>query len=211
MVGHKTPKQAGRNRGVWTPPKNGVIALWVITRVVKCKYCVSQKRRSELEGIGEFGLLQGTFCLGALDGGVAVTPVVLRGSAPRALAPQEALRKERSWRICPDVDRCRHVFVCSVLRCRHVFVCSVLQLQCVYRVLQCVAVCCNVLQCAAAVYCSLLQCLAVCCSVLQCAAVCCNVLQCVCPDGRTLKTYVCVSAHDRVAKTYRMAFLSFSF
>jgi len=26
------------------PPKNGVIALWPNTRVVKCKYCVSQKR-----------------------------------------------------------------------------------------------------------------------------------------------------------------------
>ena len=28
----------------WMPPKNGVIALWPNTRVVKCKYCVSQKR-----------------------------------------------------------------------------------------------------------------------------------------------------------------------
>jgi len=26
------------------PPKNGEIALWPNTRVVKCKYCVSQKR-----------------------------------------------------------------------------------------------------------------------------------------------------------------------
>ena len=26
------------------PPKNGVIALWPNTRVVKCKYCVSQKQ-----------------------------------------------------------------------------------------------------------------------------------------------------------------------
>jgi len=26
------------------PPKNGVIVLWPNTRVVKCKYCVSQKR-----------------------------------------------------------------------------------------------------------------------------------------------------------------------
>jgi len=28
----------------WLPPKDGVIALWPNTRVVKCKYCVSQKR-----------------------------------------------------------------------------------------------------------------------------------------------------------------------
>ena len=26
------------------PPKNGVIALWPNTRVVKCTYCVSQQR-----------------------------------------------------------------------------------------------------------------------------------------------------------------------
>ena len=26
------------------PPKDGVIALWPNTRVVKCKYCASQKR-----------------------------------------------------------------------------------------------------------------------------------------------------------------------
>jgi len=38
----------------------------------------------------------------------------------------------------------------------------------VWRVLQCVAVCCSVLQCVA-----------VCCSVLQCVAVCFSLLQCV--------------------------------
>ena len=105
---------------------------------------------------------------------------------------------------------CCSVFVvcCSVLRC--VALCSVLQFfaMCcsVFRVLQCVAVCCSVLQCVAvccSVYqcvavlsisvnayisCSMVQCVAVCCSVievcqrihqLQCVAACCSVLRCV--------------------------------
>ena len=29
---------------IYTPLKNGVIALWPNTRVVKCKYCVSKKQ-----------------------------------------------------------------------------------------------------------------------------------------------------------------------
>ena len=69
------------------------------------------------------------------------------------------------------------VVCCSVLQC--VAVCC--------SVLQCVAVWCSVLQCVAArcsellcvtVHCSVLLCVAVCCSALQCAAMCCNMLQC---------------------------------
>ena len=51
-------------------------------------------------------------------------------------------------------------------------------LQCVARVLHCVAVCCSVLQCAA-MCCNVLHCAALCCSVSQHVAVCCRVLQCV--------------------------------
>jgi len=69
--------------------------------------------------------------------------------------------------------------------------CIAVHKECVFSVLQCVAVRCSVLQCVqcvpvrcsvlqcVAVSCSVLQCVAVCCSVLQCVAVCCGVLQCV--------------------------------
>ena len=63
----------------------------------------------------------------------------------------------------------------------------------VYRMLQCVAVCCSVLQCAA-VRCSALQCVAVCCSVLQCVAVCCSALQCVAVRCTTLQHVAVVVA-----------------
>jgi len=61
------------------------------------------------------------------------------------------------------------------------------------------AVCCSVLQCVWVV----LQCVAVCCSVLQCVAVCCSVLQCVA---------VCVRSRDHVlvsAMTTFSGFLSY--
>ena len=37
-------RERARERERYNPPKNGVIALWPNTLVVKCKYCVSQKR-----------------------------------------------------------------------------------------------------------------------------------------------------------------------
>jgi len=62
-------------------------------------------------------------------------------------------------------ESCTHAFDHTLLRCVAVHQkCVAGVLQRVYRVLQCVAVCCSVLQCVA-----------VCCSVLQCVAVCVHV------------------------------------
>ena len=62
-----------------------------------------------------------------------------------------------------------------------------------WRVLQCVAVCCSVLQ-YVAVCCSVSQCVAVLRSVLQCVAVCCSVLQRVAACCSTVE-YVAVQGH----------------
>jgi len=56
-----------------------------------------------------------------------------------------------------------------------VAICVVVTLH-LWRVLQCVAVCCRVLQCVA-VCCSVLQCVAVCCIVLQCVTACYSMFQ----------------------------------
>ena len=39
------------------PPKNGEIALWPNTRVVKCKYCVSQKQNEFNDNIDWYSIL----------------------------------------------------------------------------------------------------------------------------------------------------------
>ena len=48
-----------------TPPKNGVIALWPNTHVVKCKYYVSQKQSGFNNKIQWYSILLIFFCIDA--------------------------------------------------------------------------------------------------------------------------------------------------